>query len=184
MKIYFLAVGLSMTLALTRAQVMPEYNNSATAWNSKANTYAQLMPEETIRKDKMNSAYKIPYGALFSKKAAMKTTLQLQGPKSKARIAFEDTLRIFTKIDKDIDPKSIIKIYRANVKNNNREINAMEVSKKGEVERSDGDYVYSLKKLSPGVFQVDVVGVKPGDELVFYIGTHQMATAKLSLGID
>lgn len=183
-KSYYLVYSLILSAFLSQAQILPEYNNSAIAWNSKANIAVPLTPEETIRKDKMNSAYKIPYGALFSKKAAMKTIMQLQGPRSKARISSEDTLKIFAKIDKDTDPKGVIKIYKANIENNNREVNAMQVSKKGEVERSDGDYSYSLRKVSQGVFRLDVIGTKPGDELLLYIGTHEMAVAKLTLGID
>jgi len=183
-KQYYLVYSLSISAFFGQAQTLPEYNNSGAAWNSKTNITVPLTPEETIRKDKINSAYKIPYGALFSKKAAMKTVMQLQGPRSKARVSSEDTLKIFAKIDKDIDPKGVIKIYKANIENNNREVNAMQVSKKGDVERSDGDYTYSLRKISPGVFRVDIIGAKAGDELLFYIGTHEMALAKLTLGID
>lgn len=163
---------------------MPEYNNSAIVWNSKANISVQLSPEETVRKDKLNSAYKIPYGALFSKKAVVKTTLQLQGPKSKARTAAEDTLKIYAKIDKDVNPLGIFKIYRATIENNNREVQVMQTSKKGNVDRSDGDFQYTIDKIAAGIFLVKVVGPKSGDELFFYIGTHETPMAKLTLGID
>jgi len=184
MKSIFLFISLSSVVAIVKAQELPEYNNSATAWNSKTKISIPLTPEETVRKDKMNSAYKVPYGALFSKKAAVKTTMQLNGPKSKARITAADTLRIFVKIDKDIDPVSVIKIYRATPIDNAREVQVMQVSKKGDVERSDGDFMYFLKKLNPGVFQVNVLGTKASDEILFYIGTHESSLAKLTLGVD
>jgi hypothetical protein len=184
MRSILLSSFLSTVVVIAKAQELPEYNNSATAWNSKTKVSVPLTPEETVRKDKMNSAYKVPYGALFSKKAAVKTTMQLNGSKSKARITAEDTLKIFVKIDKNIDPKSVIKIYRATAIDNMREIQIMQISKKGNVERSDGDFMFILKKLNPGVFQVDVLGIKTRDEILFYIGTHEASLAKLTLGVD
>jgi hypothetical protein len=184
MRLIFLLFYLSAAAGIAKGQELPEYNNSATTWNSRTNVSTPLAPEETVRKDKINSSYTVPYGSLFSKKAYMKTTMQLNGPKSKARATAEDTLRIFVKIDQNTDPKSIIKIYKAAVENNNREASVMQISKKGEVQRSDGDYTYDLKKILPGVFRVNVVGVKAGDEILFYIGTHEAALAKLTLGIE
>ena len=184
MRSIFSLTCLIVIVGITNGQQLPEYNNSATAWNSKSNVSTPLTPEEAVRKDKMNSSYNVPYGSLFSKKAAMKTFMQLNGPKSKSRTVADDSIKIFVKIDKDTDPKGVIKIYKTALENNNREAYVMQVSKKGEVQRSDGDYNYSLNKMSPGLFQVNVVGVKAGDELLFYLGTHEAALAKLTLGID
>jgi hypothetical protein len=119
-------------------------------------------------------------GALFSKN---KTVIQFKGEKSPARISSEDTLRIFAKIDKDVNPNGLFKIYKSTVKNGNREVLAMTTSLKG-ANRSDGNFLYTMKKISPGIFLVKVFGPKSGDELFFYIGTHETSMAKLTLGID
>jgi hypothetical protein len=168
------------TLRLS-AQELPEYNNSATAWNSKINKSISLSLEEGMSSMKLGAGNFIPMGSLFTKN---KFVLRFQGAKSSARLMAEDTLRLFAKIDKDINPSGLFKIYRTSIVNDNREVLAMTTSVKGGAQRSEGDFIYTLKKISPGIFSLKIVGTKPGDELFVYIGTHDHAMAKLTLGID
>lgn len=156
------------------AQELPEYNNSAVAWNSKTNESVPLLPEDGLQKTKTA-------GAIIGK---VKVVMQFQGTKSKARITAEDTLKIFAKVDKDTNPEGLFKIYKTTIVNGNREVLVMKTSVGRGAERSDGDYTYNLKKISPGIVRVDILNVKPGEELFFYIGTHQSPLAKLTIGID
>src|SRR5689334_22430840 len=110
MKSILLFASLSTMVAIVKAQELPEYNNSATAWNSKANQSVTLSPEEGLRKNKTA-------GAMIGK---VKVVMQFQGPKSKARIAAEDTLKIFVKVDKDTNPEGLFIIYKASINNGNR----------------------------------------------------------------
>ncbi len=169
--ITFLAAIITFSI---QAQELPEYNNSAIAWNSKTNQSVPLTQEEGLRKDKVA-------GAMFGK---VKVVMQFQGPKSIARIGAEDTLKVFAKIDKDTNPQGLFKIYKASITGGNREVLVMKSSIGHGAQRSDGDYTYSLKKVSPGIYKLSIPNVKSGDELFFYIGTHESSLAKLTLGID
>lgn len=180
MKHNYLVTIFILSVSSSMAQELPEYNNSATAWNSHNNKSVQLVQEEGLRSTKLGAGNFVPMGSLFAKN---RTIVQFQGEKSNARTAVEDTLRIFAKIDKDINPNGFFKIYRTTKKNGNREVLAMTSSIKG-AQRSDGDFPYTIGKVSPGIYIVKVIGVKSGDELIFYIGTHDTAMAKLTLGID
>jgi hypothetical protein len=180
-KIIYTSVCLSLLISFELwSQEMPEYNNSAIAWNSKINKSVQLQQEEGLRNTKLGAGNYIPMGGFFAKN---KVVLVFQGEKSIARITSEDTLRIFAKIDKDVNPNGLFKVYRATIKNGNREVLAMTASIKG-AQRSDGDFPCTYTKVSPGTFLVKIIGPKSGDELFFYIGTHETAMAKLTLGID
>lgn len=174
MRLIFLFIFLSTVVAIVKAQEFPEYNNSATAWNSKMNQSVPLSPEEGLRKNKTA-------GAMIGK---VKVVMQFEGAKSKARIAAEDTLKVFAKVDKDTNPHGLFKIYKASINNGNREVLVVKSSLGRGVERSDGDYSYTIKKISPGIIRVNIPNVKSGDELLFYIGTHESSLAKLTLGVD
>jgi hypothetical protein len=170
---YFTSVSLLISCC-SLAQELPEYNNSATAWNSKTNQSVSLSPEEGLRKNKTA-------GAMIGK---VKVVMQFQGLKSRARISGEDTLKIFAKVDKDTNPQGLFKIYKASITNGNREVLVVKSSIGRGVERSDGDYIYTIKQISSGIVRVNIPNVKSGDELLFYIGTHESSLAKLTLGID
>jgi hypothetical protein len=163
------------------AQVIPEYLYSATAWSSKSNISVALSQEEGLRKQKANAINAIPMGSLFAKN---KVVLKFQGTKSNSRIAFDDTLKIFTRIEETINPQGFFKIYKATKKGENREFLGMTYSLAQGADRSNGDLNYVIRKISPGIFEVEVVGTKPGDELLFYIGRHEKQMASLTLGID
>jgi len=173
-KFLFLFVGLTNVMSIVKGQELPEYNNSATAWNRKLNQSVPLSPEEGLRKNKTA-------GAMMGK---VKIVMHFDGAKSKARIAAEDTLKIFAKVDKDVNPQGLFKIYRASISGGDREVLVLKSSLGKGVERSDGDFPYTVKKISPGIVRVNILNVKPGDELLFYIGTHETSLAKLTLGID
>lgn len=179
-KFNLLPLTLLLTIKVASAQTLPEYNNSAVAWNNKTNSSVPLSPEEGLRSTKIGAANFVPMGSLFAKN---KTVLRFQGTRSSARIAADDTLKIFVKIDQNMNPNGLFKLFRATIKNGNREVLAMTTSIKG-AERSDGDFLYTITKISPGIFLVKAVGPKSGDELFFYIGTHDTAMAKMTLGID
>jgi len=174
MKPILLSLALIACTFHLNAQELPEYNNSATAWNSKTNKSSPLIPEDGLQKTKTA-------GAIIGK---VKVVLQFQGAKSKARISAEDTLKIFAKVDKDTNPEGLFKIYKTTIVNGNREVLIMKTSVGRGAERSDGDYTYTIKKISPGIVRLNILNVKPGEELFFYIGTHQSSLAKLTLGID
>ena len=93
------------------AQELPEYNNSAVAWNSRTNQSAPLIPEDGLHKTKTA-------GAIIGK---VKVVMQFQGIKSKARITAEDILKIFAKIDKDTNPEGLFKINKTTIVSGNRE---------------------------------------------------------------
>ena len=166
---------------LLHAQELPEYNNSAIAWNSKNNKSVPLAQEDGLRSQKVGAGQFVPMGGLFAKN---KTVMKFEGEKSNARITADDTLRVFAKIDKDINPNGLFRVYKSVIRNGNREVLAMTTSAFKGAQRNDGDFPCTFKKISPGIFLVKVVGPKSGDELFFYVGTHENALAKLTLGID
>jgi len=174
MKIISLVAILSSITCGLFAQELPEYNNSAVAWNSRTNQSVALQPEEGLRKDKIA-------GAMIGK---VKVVMQFSGRKSIARIGAEDTLKIFVKVERDTNPQGLFKIYRTSNNNGNREVLVMKSSIGRGATRFEGDFPYAIKKISPGIFRLDILNVKSGDELFFYIGTHDSALAKLTLGID
>jgi|GEM_PF-5686248 len=160
--------------AASTAQQLPEYVNSATAWNSNSRQSVSLVPEEGIRKDKMG-------GAMIGK---AKVVMLFKGEKSQARIKAQDTLKIFVNIDKETNPQGLFKIFKASITKGNREVLVMQTSIGRGLERLDGNYSYTMKKISPGIFVLNIPQVKVGEELLFYIGTHDTSLAKLTLGID
>ncbi|GHN02570.1 hypothetical protein WSM22_40590 [Cytophagales bacterium WSM2-2] len=159
------------SVAVCTAQQLPEYVNSATAWNGVSKQSVALTPEEGIRKDK----------AMIGK---AKVIMLFRGEKSQARIKAQDTLKIYVNIDKETNPQGLFKIYKSTVVKGNREVLVMQTSVGRGVERFDGDHSYTAKKLSPGIFVLNIPEVKAGEELFFYIGTHETSLAKLTLGID
>jgi hypothetical protein len=173
-KIIYLPLLSLFCVAVCSAQELPQYINSATAWNQATHQSVPLAPEEGIRKDKMG-------GAMIGK---TKVIMLFKGEKSQARIKAQDTLKIFVNIDKETNPQGLFKIYKSAIVKGNREVLAMQTSIGRGLERFDGDHSYTIKKISAGIYMLGVPKVAAGEELFFYVGTHDTSLAKLTLGID
>lgn len=182
-KFYLSIVFMLSAFAWSQAQELPEYINYATAWNSTTNTSTPLAQEEGESKTKVGAQVFLPTAPLAKHKLVMK----FSGLKSVSRIKAEDTLKIFVKIDKETNPEGLFKIYKAKVKSSIREVLYGTFNVNSGTNRLDGDFSYTIKKISPGVFRLSVVGPKSGDELFLFLSSHdsnEKFLAKLSLGID
>ncbi len=181
MNIFFKTLLIVCFFSSSWAQVMPEYVNSANAWDTKNKKSVPLTPEEGLNSFKFSAANFVPMGGLFAKNKAM---VKIKGAKSASRVAYNDTLKIIAQIDPSVNPAGLFKIFKATVKSDKREFTGMTQSLTKGVDRSDGDYKYTIDKISHGFFLISVLGTNHSDELFFYIGTHEKQMASLTLGID